>query len=338
MAAAPQLDPDVRVPPPSSGLPALAIAAPAAGSAAAARRGQLRAADYASEVRVRVLVVDPDEYSRSILEARLSAEGCDVIAVEGSAEALRQLSSGRPLPAVIVAEAELSGIDGWSLCERIRADDRISQIPFVLLARGADAAHLDAGGVSSADLTLTKPVFANDVVTAVKLWTDRPASQPTIETHTEQVPLPQALRALLSSSRSGRIYFPQGRAQLSFREGRVVDATFEGLSEHEAVARMLLLAQGPYVVGFGPSLARATCSLGLEELCGRVFPRIARWETLVLRSMPLAAVLAVDFQRLREELDSLPEGINQILRLFDGRRTARDVVRECALSETTTLE
>jgi CheY-like chemotaxis protein len=338
MAAAPQLNPDICVPPTSAGLPALAIAASPGGSASAARKGALHAARYASEVRVRVLVVDADERSRSVLEARLSAEGCDVIAVESSAEALHQLSPGRPLPTVIVSAAELSGMDGWTLCERVRADERTSQVPFILLSRGADAAHLDAGGVSSAVLTLTKPVFANDVVTAVKLWMDRSASQQLIETDTGQVPLPQALRALLSSTRSGRIYFQQGRAQLSFREGRVVDATFDALEESEAVARMLLLAQGPYAVGFGPSLARATCSLGLEELCGRLFPRLARWEKVVLRSMPLDAVLAADFKRLREELDQLPEGINQILRLFDGRRTVRDVVRECALAEVTTLE
>jgi hypothetical protein len=46
----------------------------------------------------------------------------------------------------------------------------------------------------------------------------------------------------------------------------------------------------------------------------------------------------VDFHQLAQELEQLPEAINQLLRLFDGRRSVRKVVTECPWGEVTTLE
>jgi DNA-binding response OmpR family regulator len=337
MGAAPLLLPSL-CPSPFAGAPALAMAMSSSGSAAAVRGGPQGLTGYASVGRLRALVVDPDERTRSILESRLAAEGYDVVVAQSSAEALRQLAPERPMPAIIVAEADLPGVDGFALCEQLRADDRTAQIPFVLLASRQDATHRDLAHLASADVLLPKPVFANDVVTVVRLWSGRPSSSRMIETSTSDVALPQALRALLSSNRAGRIYFRPGRGQLSFRDGRVVDATFEGAEGPEAIARMLLLASGNYTVSFGPALARATCSLSLEELCGRVFPRLGRWQRLLAHSVPLEALLAVDFQQLAQELGQLPEAINQLLRLFDGRRSVRTVVTECPWGEVTTLE
>lgn len=332
MAAAPVLLPTAA--PPLAAIRAAASAALAAGI----RRRPLRATDEVETSAPTILVVEPDERTRSLLSAGLIPEGFEVIAAASAEEALRYLSPERPLPALVFCEADLRGGDGFSLCGQIRADQRTADVPVVLLSRSPESFHRELAGGAGADQYLPKPLYLNDVVALARLMANRSSSAARFDADTATLPISQALRALLSGVRAGRIELVATKSWITFREGQVVDASFDGLRGEVALTRMLLFARGEYVVTFGPALTRATLSFSLTDLCTRTLPRLKRWEVLRARGVPLEAVLVVDFPALAQQLEQLPDEVNALVRLCDGHRTVRDVVFDSNLEEVTALE
>ena len=335
MAAAPQLDPNVVH---FEAEPLRAVSASSASPGHATRRRAITATDDAGRERKSVLVVEPDERTRSVLEVGLAREGFDVIAAETAEEALCFIGPDRPLPGMVFSEADLRGSDGFSFCSTIRADQRTADLPVVLLSRTAESWHRELAGGSGADQYLPKPVFLNDVVALARLMSGRSSWDANFPANTDELPIAQVLRAILTGVRSGRLELADGSGWLSFREGCVIDAAFEGARGGEALRRLLLLGKGGYTVGFGPALARANMTFGLEDLCGRTYQQIQRWTLVLDDAVPLESVLVVDFSRLVAELDRLPDQVNEIVRLSDGRRTVRAVIVECTLDEVTALE
>lgn len=286
-----------------------------------------------------VLVVDPDDGSRATLELVLGREGFQVVSVTSAPEALRELlGPGRPLPDAVVVESRLDGPDGFDLCGQLRIETRTAQLPVLLLGRQPENFHGEMASHAGADEYLARPIFGRDVAALVRLATAAPSPEGALRLSTSQLPLPQLLRALLAGVRSGRVEVKERKGQLAFRRGRVIDASFGSLEGREALTRMLLLAEGEYEVRFGPSLGAGSISLNLKELVSGVFPRLLRWQSLLARSLPLEAVLAVDFPQLAQALEGLPDGVNPILRLFDGRRTVREVLMDSEAPETSALE
>ncbi|MFL5319937.1 MAG: response regulator [Myxococcaceae bacterium] len=297
----------------------------------------LAAATYsAEEGPASVLVVDPDERGRSLLAARLMAEGFEVTLAESSEEALHALSPGRPLPSVVVAEAALSGEDGFELCQQIRSDSRTAFLPVLLLTREADETAAERANTSGADDLLPRPVYVTDIVAMVQLLSGRDTADGQFNANVDAIPVHRMLRALLSGVRAGRLEIDGG--SLSFRNGRVVDAQFGALRGETALGRLLLFGHGDYSVRFGPALSRAELAVTLEDFCRRYEPMVERWRALCARCVPLDSVLAVDFAKLSQHLAELPDEVNAIVRLFDGRRSVRACLSESTFTENLTLE
>ena len=59
---------------------------------------------------------------------------------------------------------------------------------------------------------------------------------------------------------------------------------------------------------------------------------------MLQRGVPVDARLVVDFQRLAQALPQMPDELNRVVQLFDGRRSARQVLLDTPLNETLALE
>jgi hypothetical protein len=57
-------------------------------------------------------------------------------------------------------------------------------------------------------------------------------------------------------------------------------------------------------------------------------PRIADWGSIVERLPPLDRAYQIDFRLLSDRLADLPDEVNGVLRLFDGRRTLAEMLEE----------
>jgi len=307
------------------------------GAPGPSKRRPAMASSLAEVGPLRILVVEPDARTRSLLEVGLTRAGFSVILAHTLAEAQALMGVGRPLPAMLVCESDLQGADGFRFCGQLRADHRTAQVPVVMLSQRPEAFHLEMASGAGVDDYLPKPVFLNDVVALAKLKAGESASQSVYAADSVRLPIGELLRALLAGMRSGQVELLDGTARLSFRQGQVVDCEVEGVRGARALSRMLLLARGPYRVTFGPALARGTLCVDLRELCRSVLPDVLRSRKAQERSLPLEAVLQPDTARLREVLPDLPDGVSSLVRLFNGERTLKQVLLRCELPEASAL-
>jgi CheY-like chemotaxis protein len=263
--------------------------------------------------------------------------GFEVISVGGEAAALAALGPSRALPSLLIAGWG-EGSDGFSLAEKVRAAPRLSHLPVLLLTQGLDAMGVELAAQSGADDCLERPIFVNDVVALARFWAGSSASARSFETSTSEIPLPWLLRALLAGVRSGRMELALRQGSLAFKKGRVISARFMGLSGLPALERMLVLAEGHYQVILGPGLGEGPMELSQRELCGRVLPELRQWEQAKELALPMEAQPLVDFPRLAHVALTLPNGIEHVLRLSDGRRSVRQIILESELSPLQTLQ
>lgn len=104
-----------------------------------------------------VLVVEDDALARKALGKQLEAEGYSVLAVAGAEEALVELR--QTVPAVVVSDVKLKGLDGIQLCRQIRSDGRLAGVPVVLLSGSRIEPEDQIAGLEhGADDYLLKPV------------------------------------------------------------------------------------------------------------------------------------------------------------------------------------
>lgn len=305
---------------------------------AAVSRRPLEDSSSAEPRNPRVLIIEADDSARSVLDVSLKRDHFEVQVARSGAEAHRQLALGRELPDVVVLATRLGDEDGYSVCAELRGDRRTSAIPVVMLASAGEENPQALAEVVGVSQCLSRPLYVRDVAIHVRLAIAPRDESGAVILYTDEVSPAQALRAVLSSSQSGRLELLGGRGVVSFSDGRVLDAAVDGVSGGDAMVRALVLSAGQYTLKLGAPVGGPVLQFSLRDLVSTVFPRIARWERLLLRSVPLEALLQVDFAQLASALPELPDAVNGVVRLFDARRDVRRVLLDSPLHETITLE
>lgn len=112
--------------------------------------------------RTRVLVVDDDEAVRDLLEHKLTAAGCQVIAVGDGQEAWDLLE--RENFSLVLLDRMMPDIDGTVLLRMMHGDDATARIPVIFLTAKRSAADVVDGLLTGATDYITKPFDPDDVV------------------------------------------------------------------------------------------------------------------------------------------------------------------------------
>lgn len=102
-----------------------------------------------------VLVVDDDPYICEVVRAALEAAGCKVRCAS-SGEAALEASRIRP-PEMVVLDVQMSGIDGFETCTRMRANPLTSDIPVLIMTGHDDVASVERAFSIGADDFISKP-------------------------------------------------------------------------------------------------------------------------------------------------------------------------------------
>jgi len=115
---------------------------------------------------VRVLVVEDEADSRSLLEAFLGGRGARVVAAVSSAEALRLLDT-EGLD-VIVADIGLPQVDGYGFLQRVREQPRYAGLPAIALTGFAGETDRIRAAAAGYDAHLSKPFDSDTLVQTIR--------------------------------------------------------------------------------------------------------------------------------------------------------------------------
>jgi two-component system sensor histidine kinase/response regulator len=125
-----------------------------------------------------VLVVDDNTTNRRILEEMLTNWRMQPTMVASGAEALRELEhacqSGAPYP-LVVLDALMPEMDGFTLAERIRNRPDLAGPTMVMLSSAAHADHAERSRKCGVTCYATKPVKQSDLLDVIMIALGRPA-------------------------------------------------------------------------------------------------------------------------------------------------------------------
>jgi CheY-like chemotaxis protein len=105
-----------------------------------------------------VLIVEDSESSAVMLEiAFLGIPGVSVRTVASAAEAWRILEGGTEAVRVMVTDLNMPRMDGYELIRRVRADERLSGMPIIVVSADTDPATPERVAALGVEAFFPKP-------------------------------------------------------------------------------------------------------------------------------------------------------------------------------------
>jgi DNA-binding response OmpR family regulator len=115
---------------------------------------------------MRILVVDDDETTRTLMRILLVRAGYEVtLAIDGM-HALALLAEG--LPDLVISDVMMPNLDGFRLLGRVRADPRMRTLPVILLTAKTTMDDIIQGMGLGADDYLAKPFEVGDLLKRIR--------------------------------------------------------------------------------------------------------------------------------------------------------------------------
>ncbi|HEY6561104.1 MAG TPA: response regulator [Polyangiaceae bacterium] len=295
-----------------------------------------------------LLLVDADPRSVRVLEVSLKKAGYNVTTASDGADALAKIEFSTP--DLILSDTRLPRLDGYELVRRLKDNSEFATIPVVFLTSQKSIEDKIRGLELGVEDYLTKPIFVRELIARVnlllarrtqeRLATSVPTSARTrLSGSLEDMGVVDLLQTFEVSRKSGVARIRHGRHEthVYFRDGKVVDAEFGRLRGEEAVYRALIWNSGTFEVEFRPVQNEDIIPTSTQGLLMEGMRRVDEWGRLLEQLPALATVFEIDHEQLLERLNEIPDELNGILRLFDGRRTLIDVVDDSPFEDLSTL-
>ena len=113
-----------------------------------------------------ILIVDDTKADLQLLTDILSDAGYKVRPANSSELALRSVKA--KLPALILLDIKMPGMDGLEVCRQLKADDKTCSIPVIIISVLEDKGSKTKGFQADAVDYITKPFYAEEVLARVK--------------------------------------------------------------------------------------------------------------------------------------------------------------------------
>jgi DNA-binding response OmpR family regulator len=295
-----------------------------------------------------LLVVDGDTRSLRLLEVSLKKAGYLVTTAFNGADALTKVETA--VPDLIISDTRMAEMDGFEFCKRLKQNPAWSHIPFIFLTDQRDVEDKIHGLELGVDDYLTKPIYLKEIVSRVQILLEKyqqrgdprrgGETRTKFHGHLQDMAVVDLIQTIEIGRKSGVIHFTSREGKtgaIYFRNGKVIDAELGRLLGEDAVYRLLNWTEGEFDVEFKNIRRRDVIELSSQGLLMEGMRRIDEWSRLSEQLPPLDTMLDVDTQELAERLSELPDEVNGILRLFDGRRTILDVVDDCEFGDLDAL-
>ena len=114
----------------------------------------------------KVLIIDDEPIARESLEALLMGENYDLYFAASGVEGLRKAAELRP--DAILLDVMMPGMDGFEVCQRLRADAELEQVAIIMITALDDRSSRLAGLRAGADEFLSKPFDSVELKTRLQ--------------------------------------------------------------------------------------------------------------------------------------------------------------------------
>ena len=114
----------------------------------------------------KILIVDDEPNIVISLEFLMRREGFEVAVARDGEEALGSIAQKQP--DLVLLDVMMPKINGFEVCERLRADPALAEMRIVILTAKGREAEIKKGLSLGADGYITKPFSTRDLVVQVK--------------------------------------------------------------------------------------------------------------------------------------------------------------------------
>ena len=292
-----------------------------------------------------LLLVDGDAKSLRVMEVSLKKAGFSVTTAIHGKDALEKVAISPP--DLVLADTKMPEMDGFDLCKALKADERFKHIPFVFLTNQKSVEFKVRGLELGGDDYLTKPIYIKEIVTRVKMILQK-AEKERIEKRDARsggfsgsladMGVVDLVQTFEIGRKTGTISIQGERVgAIYFKEGRVIDAELGRLKGENAFYRMLNTFEGQFEVQFTPLDRPERIEVSTQGLLMEGMRRLDEWGRMLEQLPPLETVFEIDYHQLAERLSEIPDEVNGLLRLFDGKRTLSRVVEDSDFEDLAAL-
>lgn len=297
-----------------------------------------------------LLLVDADARSLRLLEVSLKKAGFSVTTAQDGNDALAKIELSPP--DLILTDTRLPNLDGYGMVRRIKENREWASIPVVFLTSQKSVEDKIRGLELGVEDYLTKPIFVRELIARVNILLARNArdgfaskQQSSLSGRTRfagqvsDMGVVDLLQTFEVSRKAGIVHIHNNgqEAHIYFRDGKVIDGVLGRLAGEEAVYRALLWNEGNFEVEF--------CKIDMPDVIGSStqgllmegMRRMDEWGRLCESLPSLDTIFDVNAETLVDRLNEIPDELNGILRLFDGKRNLMAVVDASPFEDLSTL-
>ncbi|MGQ0508681.1 MAG: response regulator, partial [Myxococcaceae bacterium] len=291
-----------------------------------------------------LLLVDGDAKSLRVMEVSLKKAGFSVTTAIHGKDALEKVQISPP--DLVLADTKMPEMDGFDLCKVLKGDERFKHIPFVFLTNQKSVEFKVRGLELGGDDYLTKPIYIKEIVTRVKMILAK-AEKERIEKKEMKAGFAGSLadmgvvdlvQTFEIGRKTGTIKLEGDRTGLVyFKDGKVIDAELGRLRGENAFYRMLNTFEGKFEVSFLTVERQERIEVSTQGLLMEGMRRLDEWGRMLEQLPPLETVFEIDYHQLADRLSEIPDEVNGLLRLFDGKRSLSRVVDDSDFEDLAAL-
>jgi CheY-like chemotaxis protein len=291
-----------------------------------------------------LLLVDGDAKSLRVMEVSLKKAGFQVTTAIHGKDALEKVQISPP--DLVLSDTRMPEMDGFELCRVLKSDERFRHIPYVFLTNQKSVEFKVKGLELGGDDYLTKPIYIKEIVTRVKMILQKVEKERNEKRETKagfagslaDMGVVDLVQTFEIGRKTGTIKLEGDRTGvIYFKEGKVIDSELGRLKGENAFYRMLNTFEGKFEVGFLPVERPERIEMSTQGLLMEGMRRLDEWGRMLEQLPPLETVFELDYHQLADRLSEIPDEVNGLLRLFDGRRQLGGVVDDSDFEDLAAL-
>jgi PleD family two-component response regulator len=114
----------------------------------------------------RIFIVDDEDQDLRIHAATLRAQGYEIIMASNGEEALLRVEAD--VPDLFLVAARMRGMDGFNLCERLKEDPRLINVPVIFVTADPTGDDIDRGYAAGGVDYISKPCHLSEFLSRVR--------------------------------------------------------------------------------------------------------------------------------------------------------------------------